>query len=111
MGSSLLPGPPPRATPTVAPVPFASPGMRRSFGGTLLRTRNRGAEAQMRAMGTNGTLFAIVDRIITSYSQVEWKLYRKARSGLKKRPPRGHGARRAGPVEQAQPVHDRACVP
>jgi hypothetical protein len=40
-----------------------------------------GAEAQMRAMGSNGMLFAIVDRIITAYSQVEWHLYRSAASG------------------------------
>lgn len=40
-----------------------------------------GQEAQMRAMGSVGTLFAVVERIITSYSQVEWKLYRSAASG------------------------------
>ncbi|MFD5814406.1 phage portal protein [Streptomyces sp. NPDC127038] len=43
--------------------------------------RPAGQEAQMRAMGSVGTLFAIVERITTSYSQVEWKLYRSAKSG------------------------------
>src|SRR5688572_16852421 len=42
-----------------------------------------GAEAQMRAMGTVGTLFAIVNRTSNATAQVEWKLYRKARSGKK----------------------------
>lgn len=40
-----------------------------------------GAEAQMRAMGTVGTLFAIVNRTSNATAQVEWKLYRKAPSG------------------------------
>jgi HK97 family phage portal protein len=61
------------------PIPYAIPGSR-SFGQHFARPA--GQEAQMRAQGTNGTLFAIVDRIITSYSQVEWRLYRKAPSGL-----------------------------
>lgn len=43
--------------------------------------RPAGQEAQMRAMGTVGTLFAIVERITTAYSQVEWRLYRSAKSG------------------------------
>lgn len=42
-----------------------------------------GAEAQMRAMGTVGTLFAIVNRTSNAAAQVEWKLYRKAASGKK----------------------------
>jgi HK97 family phage portal protein len=37
----------------------------------------------MRAMGTVGTLFAIVNRTSNATAQVEWKLYRKARSGKK----------------------------
>lgn len=81
MGRTLLD--PLRVLANRAPVSFAPPGMRRGFGSTLFGS-GRGAEAQMRAMGTNPTLFAIVDRTCTSYSQVEWKLYRKARSGLKK---------------------------
>jgi HK97 family phage portal protein len=41
-------------------------------------------EAQMRAIGQVGTLFAIVDRIIGSYSQVEWKLYRVPKDGRRR---------------------------
>lgn len=41
-----------------------------------------GAEAQMRAMGTVGTLFAIVNRTSNATAQVNWRLYRKAASGL-----------------------------
>lgn len=81
MGSSLLD--PLRALRNTAapPVPYAPRSTRGVLGGLL--GRPAGQEAQMRAQGTNGTLFAIVDRIITSYSQVEWHLYRKAKSGLK----------------------------
>ncbi len=78
MGRTLLD--PLRALRNRSPVPYATAGSRGGgFGG--LMTRPSGQEAQMRAQGSNGTLFAIVDRIITSYSQVEWHLYRKARSG------------------------------
>lgn len=42
-----------------------------------------GAEAQMGAMGTVGTLFAIVNRTSNATAQVNWRLYRKAPSGLK----------------------------
>jgi hypothetical protein len=42
-----------------------------------------GAEAQMRAMGTVGTLFAIVNRTSNATALVNWRLYRKAASGLK----------------------------
>jgi HK97 family phage portal protein len=66
----------------LAPVPYTSPGQRNGAMHGLF-SRPSGMEAQMRAMGANGTLFAIVDRIITSYSQVEWHLYRKAASGKK----------------------------
>ena len=41
-----------------------------------------GAEAQMRAMGTVGTLFAIVNRTSNATALVNWRLYRKAPSGL-----------------------------
>ncbi|MCZ4602925.1 phage portal protein [Streptomyces sp. Lzd4kr] len=41
-----------------------------------------GAEAQMRAMGTVGTLFAIVNRTSNATALVNWRLYRKATSGL-----------------------------
>jgi HK97 family phage portal protein len=39
------------------------------------------AEQQMRAYGSVGTLFAIVHRLSNATSQVDWHLYRKARSG------------------------------
>lgn len=76
MGTSLLD--PLRAFRNRTPVPYASTGARGI--GSLLG-RPTGMQAQMRAQGTSGVLYAIVDRIITSYSQVEWKLYRKAASG------------------------------
>ncbi|MGJ5831414.1 phage portal protein [Streptomyces ossamyceticus] len=41
-----------------------------------------GAEAQMRAMGHVGTLFSIVNRTSNATALVDWKLYRKAPSGL-----------------------------
>ncbi|WP_435279166.1 head maturation protease, ClpP-related [Streptomyces sp. 1222.5] len=41
-----------------------------------------GMEAQMRAMGAVGTLFAIVNRTSNAAAQVQWKLYRKSRTGL-----------------------------
>ena len=44
-------------------------------------TQRNDAEAQMRAMGSVGTLFAIVNRTSNATSQVEWKLWRKAKSG------------------------------
>lgn len=37
----------------------------------------------MSAMGANGTLFATVNRTSNATSQVDWKLYRKAKSGKK----------------------------
>nr|WP_144298771.1 phage portal protein [Streptomyces sp. TLI_235] len=43
----------------------------------------RGRETQMRAMETNGTLFAIVDKNATGVAGVTWRLYRKAKSGRK----------------------------
>jgi HK97 family phage portal protein len=63
------------------PVSFAPPGSGRSSGYVSGLMRPAGQTAQMRAQGSNSTLYAIVDRIITSYSQVEWHLYRKAASG------------------------------
>lgn len=64
-----------------APVPYVAAG--RSRGLMLPSVSPAGMEAQMRAMGSVGTLFAIVDRLITAYSQVEWHLYRSAKSGKK----------------------------
>jgi HK97 family phage portal protein len=40
-----------------------------------------GAEAQMAAMGSVGTLFVIVNRLSTAVAKAEWKLYRKAAPG------------------------------
>jgi HK97 family phage portal protein len=40
-----------------------------------------GAEAEMRAMGANGTLFAIIDKLAGGTAEVEWGLYRKSASG------------------------------
>lgn len=64
-----------------APVPYVAAG--RSRGLALPSMSPAGMEAQMRAAGSVGTLFAIVDRIITAYSQVEWHLYKSAKSGRK----------------------------
>lgn len=78
MGRTLLD--PLRAFRNQTPVPFVSTRARRALGSAI--GRPAGMEAQMRAMGANGTLFAIVDRIDTSYAQINWRLYRKAKSGL-----------------------------
>ena len=62
------------------PVPLASRSQ--SYGGGLFGS-NRSAEGQMRAMSAVGTLFAIVDRTSNATALVDWKLYRKAKSGKK----------------------------
>ncbi len=61
------------------PVPFASATSRAGFGSGFVRPA--GQLAQMRAMSSSSTLFAIVDRITTTYAGAEWKLYRSAKSG------------------------------
>ncbi|MEU2510558.1 phage portal protein [Streptomyces syringium] len=61
-----------------APVPFVSRGHAR-----FPFMQRRDAEVQMRAMGSVGTLFAIVRRTTEATSQVEWKLFRQAKSGLR----------------------------
>ncbi|NED75271.1 phage portal protein [Streptomyces sp. SID9944] len=63
------------------PVSFAPPGSTRRTGFTSGLLRPAGQEAQMRAMGSSSTLYAIVDRITTTYAGIEWKLYRSAPSG------------------------------
>jgi HK97 family phage portal protein len=68
------------ATATQTPVPFASRAQ--SNGGGLFGSR-RDAEGQMRAMTATGTLFSIVDRTSNATALVDWKLYRKAKSGRK----------------------------
>ncbi len=62
------------------PVPFASRSA--SYSGGIFGS-NRSAEGQLRAMSAVGTLFAIVDRTSNATAQVEWGLYRKAKSGRK----------------------------
>lgn len=65
-----------------APVPLAA---RRSSSGAMLGAGSgaSGFEAQLRSFTTNGTVNGIVSRTSTAVSQVEWKLYRKAKSGKK----------------------------
>ncbi|MVO84184.1 phage portal protein [Streptomyces sp. p1417] len=58
------------------PVPLV--GRAATYGAYMQR---RDAEGQMRAMSAVGTLFAIVDRTSNATALVDWKLYRKARSG------------------------------
>ncbi|MET7457706.1 phage portal protein [Streptomyces sp. NPDC005574] len=62
-----------------APIALAPTAGRAGLVSSIVRPA--GQEAQMRAMGSVGTLFAIVERITTAYSQVEWHLYRSAKSG------------------------------
>ena len=76
MGRTLL-----AALRNQTPVPYSAPGRRAPLG--LLGGGLSGARAQLRAMGSVGTLFAIVHRTSTSTSAVAWHLYRKAKSGLK----------------------------
>lgn len=59
-----------------SPVPFTG-----SRGGLMGATANRGMVSQMSAMGSVGTLFAIVDLLAGSVSQVPWRLWRVAKSG------------------------------
>jgi HK97 family phage portal protein len=44
-------------------------------------TQRNDAEQQMKAMGSVGTLFAIITALANNTSRVEWKLYRTAASG------------------------------
>jgi HK97 family phage portal protein len=59
------------------PIPYTG----RSASKTSFFGRLTGAEAQLRAMSSVGTLFAIVDRTSNATALVEWKLWRKAKSG------------------------------
>lgn len=63
-----------------APVPLAA---KRSSGGAMLAAGGTasGFEAQLRSYTSNGTVNGIVSRTSTAVSQVEWHLYRKAKSG------------------------------
>lgn len=60
------------------PAPMAPAGR-----GGLFATvgTNSNVEAQLHAMGSVGTLFAIVDKLATGTAAVEWKLYRKSGDG------------------------------
>lgn len=69
-----------RTATTNTPVPFASRAAAYSRG---LFGSNRGMTAQLDAMGSVSTLFAIVNRTAKAEAGVEWKLYRKAKSGKK----------------------------
>lgn len=59
-----------------APVPYAGRGQVRQPW-----WRPGGTEAHLRAMGSVGTLFAIVDRLATSTAAPDWHLYRTAKPG------------------------------
>ncbi|GGQ83775.1 phage portal protein [Streptomyces flaveolus] len=65
-----------RTAAATTPVPFTGRAQARAVFGS-----NRSAEAQMRAMTAVGTLFAIVDRTSNATALVDWRLYRKAKSG------------------------------
>ena len=65
-----------RAATANPPIPFSSRAQ--SYG---IFSSNRSAEGQMRAMSAVGTLFAIVDRTSNATALVDWKLWRKAKSG------------------------------
>ncbi|MEV7470262.1 phage portal protein [Streptomyces kronopolitis] len=58
------------------PVPYSSRGRT-----SLPWLTRRGRETELHAMGSVGTLFAIVNRTAKSVGAVEWKLWRKAASG------------------------------
>lgn len=61
-----------------APVPYVSD---RTSALSIPFFRGSNTEAQLAAMGANGTLFAIVDKCATGCAAVDWHLYRKAPSG------------------------------
>jgi HK97 family phage portal protein len=67
-------------TATNTPIPFASRAAAYSRG---LFGASRGMTAQLDAMGSVSTLFAIVNRTAKAEAGVGWKLYRKAKSGKK----------------------------
>ena len=68
-----------RAATATTPIPFTG---RTAHYGAFASPR-RDAESQMRAMSATGTLFAIVDRTANATALVDWKLWRKAKSGKK----------------------------
>ena len=78
IGGALTLRRPPAPPVDSAPVPYAA----RRADVTYPWSQPTGMEAQMRAMGAVGTLFAIVNRTSTAVSAVNWRLWRKAPSGL-----------------------------
>lgn len=81
MGTSLI-GRVLALTQTDTPVPYTSRrlgALGSIFGGRGTASRGQ----QLAAMGSVGTLFAIVNRTSTSTAAVEWNLWRKAKSGKK----------------------------
>lgn len=64
-----------RAVSNAAPVSYVSRQLQMPI---LARS---GQEQQLRTMGSNGTLYAMVHRLSTATSQWDWKLWRKAVSG------------------------------
>lgn len=66
----------------LAPVPYV--GTRSSSQVSFLQPHKTSRKQQLAAMGSNGTLFAIVDATSQGTASATWHLYRKARSGLKK---------------------------
>lgn len=70
-----------KAAPAGPPVPYSG---RRAGGGFFARgTADGDREAQAAAYGGNGTLFAIVGGIAVDVAAVDWKLWRKTKSGKK----------------------------
>lgn len=63
-----------------APIPYAP-----ATSGTVstIFSEPKGAEAHLRAYGSNGTLYSIVSRLATSTAAVGWKLWNTAASGKK----------------------------
>lgn len=65
-----------------APVPYVSRGVRQlPLASSGMGAMSAGPETQMRAMGSNGTLFAIISRLATATASAKWKLWRTATSG------------------------------
>lgn len=63
---------------TATPVPFASRAASHAHG--MFGSR-RDAVAQMQAMSASGTLYAITNRTAKGIAQIDWHLYRTAKSG------------------------------
>lgn len=66
-----------------APVPYVARGSSARLT-SLTQAPATGFEAQMRALESNGTAYAIVQRIIEAYAEVQWCLYRVPRDGRRR---------------------------